>query len=121
MAKNIVVRFVIRKGKLMKNIEERLMASGHPVSWWTVHRYLTNVAEVKATQNHAFSQNNGSPETPDAEVCSVEALDRSRLEALLVHKQVSFHPLLPTHKIVSIAIGLICDSEVPPRKGSSSH
>ena len=73
MAKSIVVRFVVRKGNLMKNMEERLMASGHPVSWWTVHRYLTNVAEVKATQNHVFSQNNGSPETPDAEVCSVEA------------------------------------------------
>ena len=73
MAKSIVVRFVVRKGKLMKNMEERLMASGHPVSWWTVHRCLTNVAEVKATQNHVFSQNNGSSETPDAEVCSVEA------------------------------------------------
>ena len=73
MAKSIVVRFVVRKGNLLKNMEERLMASGHPVSWWTVHRYLTNVAEVKATQNHVFSQNNGSPETPDAEVCSVEA------------------------------------------------
>ena len=35
--------------------------------------YLTNVAEVKATQNHVFSQNNGSPETADAEVCSIEA------------------------------------------------
>ena len=57
----------------MKNMEERLMASGHPVSWRTVHRYLTNVAEVKATEHHVFSQNNGSPETPDAEVCSVEA------------------------------------------------
>ena len=34
----------------MKNMEERLMGSGHPVSWWTVHRYLTNVAEVKATR-----------------------------------------------------------------------
>ena len=73
MAKSIVVRFVVRKGNLMKNMEERLMASGHPVSWRIVHRYLTNVAEVKATQNHVFSQNNGSPETPDAEVCSVEA------------------------------------------------
>ena len=73
MAKNIVVRFVVRKGNLMKNIEERLMTSGHPVSWWTVHRYLTNVAKVKVTQNHVFSQNNGSPETPDAEVCSIEA------------------------------------------------
>ena len=73
MAKSIVVRFVVRKGNLMKNMEERLMASGHPVSWRTVHRYLTNVAEVKATQNHVFSQNNGSPETPDAEVCSIEA------------------------------------------------
>ena len=60
MAKSIVVRFVVRKGNLMKNMEERLMASGHPVSWWTVHRYLTNVAEVKATQNHVFSQNNGA-------------------------------------------------------------
>ena len=99
MAKSIVVRFVVRKGNLMKNMEERLIASGHPVSWWTVHRYLTNVAEVKAIQNHVFSQNNGSPETPDAEVCSVEAqLDRSKLEALLVHKQVSFQPLSPTHK-----------------------
>ena len=66
MAKSIVVRFVVRKGNLMKNMEERLMASGHPVSWWTVNRYLTNVAEVKATQYHVFSQNNGSPETPDA-------------------------------------------------------
>ena len=73
MAKSIVVRFVVRKGNLMKNMEERLMASGHPVSWWTENRYLTNVAEVKAIQNHVFSQNNGSPETPDAEVCSVEA------------------------------------------------
>ena len=73
MAKSIVVRFVVRKGNLRKNMEERLMASGHPVSWWTVHRYLTSVAEVKATQNHVFSPNNGSPETPDAEVCSVEA------------------------------------------------
>ena len=73
MAKSIVVRFVVRKGNLMKNMEETLMASGHPVSWWIVHRYLTNVAEVKATQNHVFSQNNESPETPDAEVCSVEA------------------------------------------------
>ena len=44
MAKSIVVRFVVRKGNLMKNMEERLMASGHPVSWWTVHRYLTNIA-----------------------------------------------------------------------------
>ena len=68
IAKSIVVRFVVRKGNLMKNMEERLMASGHPVSWWTVHRHLTNVAEVKATQNHVFSQNNRSPETPDAEV-----------------------------------------------------
>ena len=68
MAKSIVVRFVVRKGNLMKNMEERLMANGHPVSWWTVHRYLTNVAEVKATQNHVFSQNKGSPEMPDAEV-----------------------------------------------------
>ena len=50
MAKSIVVRFVVREGNLMKNMEERLMASGHPVSWWTVHRYLTNVAEGKATQ-----------------------------------------------------------------------
>ena len=49
MVKSIVVRFVVRKVNLMKNMEERLMASGHPVSWWTVHRYLTNVAEVKAT------------------------------------------------------------------------
>ena len=73
MAKSIVVMFVVRKCNLMKNMEERLTASGHPVSWWTVHRYLTNVAEVKATQNHVFSQNNGNPETPDAEVCSVEA------------------------------------------------
>ena len=73
MAKSIVVRFVVRNGNLMKNMEERLMASGPPVSWWTVHRYLTNVAEVKVTQDHVFSQNNGSPETPDAEVCSVEA------------------------------------------------
>ena len=73
MAKSIVVRFVVRKGNLMKNMKERLMASGHPVSWWTAHRYLTNVAEVKATQNHVFSQNNESPETPDAEVCSIEA------------------------------------------------
>ena len=73
MAKRIVVRFVVRKGNLMKHMDERLMASGHPVSWWTVHRYLTNVAEVKATQNHVFSQNNGSPETPDAIVCSIEA------------------------------------------------
>ena len=74
MVKSIVVRFVIiGKGNLTKNMEERLKASGHPVSWWTVHRYLTNVAEVKATQNHVFSQNNGSPKTPDAEVCSVEA------------------------------------------------
>ena len=73
MAKSIVVRFDVRKGNLMKNLEERLMASGHTVSWRTVHRYLTNVVEVKATQNHVFSQNNGSPETPDAEVCSVEA------------------------------------------------
>ena len=32
MAKSIVVRFVVRKGNLMKNMEERLMASGHPVS-----------------------------------------------------------------------------------------
>ena len=55
MAKSIVVRFVVRNDNLMKNMEERLMASGHPVSWWTVHRYLTNVAEVKATQNHVFS------------------------------------------------------------------
>ena len=56
MAKSIVVRFVVRKGNLMKNMEERLMASGHPVSWWTVqaHRYLTNVAEVKATQNQVY-------------------------------------------------------------------
>ena len=46
MAKSIVVRFVVRKGNLMKNKEERLMASGHPVSWWTVHQYLMNVAEV---------------------------------------------------------------------------
>ena len=73
MAKSIVVRFVVRKSNLMKNMEERLMASGHPVSWWTVHRYLANVAEVKANQNQVLSQNNGSPETPDAEVCSVEA------------------------------------------------
>ena len=73
MAKSIVVRFFVRKGNLMKNTEEGLMASGHPVSWRTVHRYLTNVAEVKATENHSFSQNNGSPETPDAEICSVEA------------------------------------------------
>ena len=58
MAKSIVVRFVVRKGNLMKNMEERLMASSHPVSWRTVHRYLTYVAEVKATQNHVFSQNN---------------------------------------------------------------
>ena len=36
MAKSIVVRFVVRKWNLMKNMEERLMASGHPVSWWTV-------------------------------------------------------------------------------------
>ena len=88
MAKSIVVRFVVRKGNLMKNMEERPMANGHPVSWWTVHRYLTNVAvvvvaedvvlggfnfKVKTTQNHVFSQNNGSPEAPDAKVCSVEA------------------------------------------------
>ena len=73
MATSIVVRFVVRKGNLMKHMDERLMASGHPVSWWTVQRYLTNVAEVKTTQNHVFSQNNGSPETPDAEVCSIEA------------------------------------------------
>ena len=73
MAKSIVVRFFVRKGNLMKNMEERLMASGHPVSWRTVHRYLTNVAEVRATQNHVFSQNSGNPETPGAEVCSVEA------------------------------------------------
>ena len=33
MTKSIVVRFVVRKGNLMKNMEERLMASGHPVSW----------------------------------------------------------------------------------------
>ena len=32
MAKSIVVRFVVRKGNLMKNMAERLMASGHPVS-----------------------------------------------------------------------------------------
>ena len=32
MAKTIVVRFVVRKGNLMKNMEERLMVSGHPVS-----------------------------------------------------------------------------------------
>ena len=56
MAKSIVVRFVVRKGNLMKNMEERLMASGHPVSWWIVHRYLTNVAEVKATQNHVLTR-----------------------------------------------------------------
>ena len=73
MAKSIVVRCVVGKGNLMQNMKERLMASGHPVPWMTVHRYLTNVAEVKATQNDVFSQNNGSPETPDAEVCSVEA------------------------------------------------
>ena len=73
VAKSIVVRFVVRKGSLMKNMEERLMTSGHPVSWRTVHWYLTDVTEVKATQNHFLSQNNGSPETPDAEVCSVEA------------------------------------------------
>ena len=29
MAESIVVRFVVRKGNLMKNMEERLMASGH--------------------------------------------------------------------------------------------
>ena len=32
MAKSNVVRFVVRKGNLMKNMEEMLMASGHPVS-----------------------------------------------------------------------------------------
>ena len=32
MAKSIVVRFVVRKGNLMKNMEERLIASGHSVS-----------------------------------------------------------------------------------------
>ena len=73
MAKSIVVRFVVRKGNLMKNMEERLMASGHSVSWRTVSRYLTNVAEVKVAQNHVFSQNNGRPDTTDAEVCSIEA------------------------------------------------
>ena len=73
MAKSIVIRFVVRKDNLMKNMEARLMVSSYRVYCWTVHRYLTNVAEVKATENHVFSQNNGSPETLDAEVCSVEA------------------------------------------------
>ena len=31
VGKNIVVRFVVRKGILMRNIEERLVASGQPV------------------------------------------------------------------------------------------
>ena len=32
MAKSIVAKFVVREGNLMKNMEERLIASGHPVS-----------------------------------------------------------------------------------------
>ena len=82
MAKSIVVRFFVRKGNLMKNMEERLMASGHPVSWWAVHPYLTNVTVVKA-----------------------RAAESTKFQRLRLR----------------LRLRLIRDSEVPPRKGSSSH